>query len=45
MRRDTFCFTFLQLIKKDEENLLELTEQLLKDMEYHLGMDEEETKP
>ena len=32
-------------VEKDEENLLELTEQLLKDMEYHLGMDEEETKP
>ena len=27
-------------VEKDEENLLELTEQLLKDMEMHLGMDD-----
>lgn len=32
-------------VEKDEENLLELTEQLLKDMEFHLSMDGEETKP
>lgn len=39
----------LGMVEKDEEHLLELTEQLLKDMESYLGMDSakegEETKP